>query len=169
MTNATLNQFCLWLGDTQFSQLIMSSGWLVPSAQIIHIFAVSAALSVLLMIALRLLGYFASEQPFSSTFDRCWPIFRISLLVLLGSGLILIIVEPSRALANTSFQIKMILLVVVLLNLQFIKKRLVNPLTDWRSGYGPERVIQTQGRILSITLLLLLICVVIAGRMIAYT
>jgi len=83
--------------------------------------------------------------------------------------LILIIGEPSRALANTSFQIKMILLVVVLLNLQFIKKRLVNPLTDWRSGYGPERVIQTQGRILSITLLLLLICVVIAGRMIAYT
>jgi len=169
MRNATLNQFCLWLEDTPLSQAIQVSGWIVPITQIIHIFALSAALSVALMIGLRLLGYFATEQPFATTFNKCWPIFKVALFVLLVTGCILIAGEPSRSLANISFQIKMIFLTLVLLILRLIKIRLVNPLTDWKSGYESERFLQLQGKVLALLLLLSLVCVVIAGRLIAYT
>ncbi len=164
-----MNQFCLWLEDTPFSQTIQVSDWIVPLTQIIHIFALSAALSVSLMIGLRLLGYFATEQSFASTFNRCWPIFRASLFVLLITGCILIAGEPSRSLANISFQIKMCCLILVLLIMRLIKIRLVNPLTDWKSGYKAERFLLVQGKVLAVLLLLSLVCVVIAGRWIAYT
>ena len=169
MRNATLNQFCLWLEDTQISQIIQISEWIVPFTQIIHIFAVSATLSVVLMISLRLLGLFASEQPFASTFNKCWPIFKVALVVLFISGCILIIGEPSRSLANASFQIKMVFLLSALITLHIIKKSLVNPLTDWRSGYGQEGALQFKGRVLSIALLVFVTCIVFAGRWIAYT
>jgi|APCry1669190327_1035288.scaffolds.fasta_scaffold40357_2 hypothetical protein len=169
MRNATLNQFCVWLEDTPVSQAIQVSEWIVPITQIIHIFAVSAVLSVALMIALRLLGYFATEQPFSSTFSKCWPILKFSLFLLLMTGILLIIGEPSRSLANIAFQIKMILLITTLFTLRIIKRILVNPVTDWKSGYESERVLQLKGKFLAVGLLILLTCIVVAGRWIAYT
>ena len=169
MRNAILNQFCVWLEDTPISQFIQGSEWIVPLTQLVHIFAVSAALSVALMMGLRLLGYFANEQPFASTFNKCWPIFRLSLWVLLFTGSVLMVGEPSKSLANSSFQIKMLLLACVLTISHMIKNRLVNPVTDWRSGYAPERALQLEGKVLSTILLVLLVCVVFAGRLIAYT
>jgi len=169
MINATLNQFCLWLEDTPISQSIQVSDWVVPLTQIIHIFAVSAALSAALMISLRLLGFFATEQPFSTTFDRCWSIFLTSLIILLISGSILIIGEPSRSLANETFQLKMALIIAVLGTLRIIKVRLANPKIDWKSGYTPDVGLESLSKALSLILLLLLTCVLFAGRWIAYT
>jgi len=169
MRNLTLNQFCLWLEDTPISQYIQVSDWIVPCTQIIHIFAVSAALSVALMISLRLLGLFATEKTFSTIFDRCWSVFLTALIILLISGSILIVGEPSRSLANETFQLKMLLLVAVLGTLRIIKVRLANPKIDWKSGYTPDVGVESLGKALSLILLLLLTGVVFAGRWIAYT
>ena len=158
MRTLALSKFCLWLEDTDLSQAIQVSDVIVPLTQIIHIFAVSAALSACLLIALRLLGYFAVEFSLSHTFNKFWPIFKVSTVVLLMSGCILIIGEPSRSLENTIFQTKMLLLICVF-----------SKLIDWKNPVELTNELTTTGRTLALTLISLLILIVFAGRWIAYT
>jgi hypothetical protein len=169
MRTAALNQFCLWIEDSTLSQTIQVSDLIVPITQIIHIFAVATVLTVCLLIALRLFGYYAREFPLSHTFGKYWPVFKIALLVLLLSGATLIIGEPTRSLANGSFQLKMILLLAVILNLLFIKKLLIQKPTDWTASIGVTSHVTLLGKFLASSLLILLILIVFAGRWIAYS
>lgn len=164
-----MNEFCLWLEDTPLSQDIQVSDWIVPVTQIIHILAVATALFSCLLIALRLIGYFALEQSFSSVFHKYTRIFKFALLVLFLSGLVLIIGEPSRSLANISFQIKMLLLLGVFINLHFIGRYFLPPQIDWKTPldvYAPSNL---YGKVLATMLIVLLSMIVFAGRWIAYT
>jgi len=169
MRTLTLSKFCLWLEDTDLSQAIQVSDVIVPLTQIIHIFAVAAALSACLLIALRLLGYFAIEFSLSHTFNKFWPIFKVSTVVLLLSGSILIIGEPSRSLENSVFQTKMLLLMCVFVNIQFIKKTFFGKLIDWKNPVELTNELTTTGKTLAVILISLLILIVFAGRWIAYT
>lgn len=169
MRNAALNAFCLWIEDTELSQSIQISDWIVPVTQIIHIFCVAAALSASLLIALRLLGYFATELPFSRTFNRCWPVIKISLILLVITGTLLIIGEPSRSLANSIFQIKIILICLLATDLLIIKRHLVNPVIDWRTVSVSGGASSGLGQTLAVVMIVLLVGIVFAGRWIAYS
>ena len=56
MRTQALDRFCSWLEQTPLSQAIQSAGWVVPTVQTIHILAIAAVLSSVLMLDLRLLG-----------------------------------------------------------------------------------------------------------------
>jgi hypothetical protein len=169
MRTAALNQFCLWIEDSTLSQTIQVSDLIVPITQTIHIFAVATVLTVCLLIALRLFGYHAREFPLSHTFSKYWPVFKIALLVLLISGATLIIGEPTRSLANSSFQLKMILLLAVIFNLLWIKKLFVQNVSVSTTSMGGTSQVTPLGKFLAGSLLILLILVVFAGRWIAYS
>src|SRR5712671_5180036 len=106
MRTRALDSFCAWLEQTPLSQTIQSAGWIVPAVQTIHILAIAAVVSSALMIALR-----------SDT--RLRQVIWWALPVLLATGIVMIIGEPVRSLANPVFQLKMALLasalVVILL------------------------------------------------------
>ena len=97
MRTAALDRFCGWLEQTPLSQAIQGAGWIVPSVQTIHILAIAAVMSSALMLALRLEG-------------RYRRVIWWSLPVLLATGMVMIVGEPARSLANPVFQLKMLLL-----------------------------------------------------------
>ncbi len=76
----------------------------------IHILAIAAVLSSVLMIHFRLLGWTARQVTLGDVAYRFLPWVWGGLIALALSGTVLIIGEPVRSLLNPAFQIKMTLL-----------------------------------------------------------
>ena len=147
MRTQALDRFCSWLEHTPLSQTIQSTSWVVPAVQTIHILAIAAVMSSVLMLDLRLLGVVGTDQPLARVTSRFRPVIWWTLPVLLATGAVMIIGEPARSLANPVFQLKMLLLLAAIaVTVAFHE--------------GP--------RIIAVLSLALWIGIVFAGRWIAY-
>ena len=147
MRTQALDRFCSWLEQTPLSQAIQSTAWVVPAVQTIHILAIAAVMSSVLMLDLRLLGIVGGDQPLARVTSRFRPVIWWTLPILLATGAVMIIGEPARSLANSVFQLKMLLLLAAIAVTAAFHK-------------GP--------RIVAVLSLSLWIGIVFAGRWIAY-
>jgi hypothetical protein len=159
-----LSELSAWLEKTQLSQLIQTHEWIIPTAQSIHILAIAVVTASALMINLRLLGLYATDQPLSEVMARFLPFIWWPLIVLLLTGTIMIIGEPPRSLKNPIFQLKMLLLVAALLVATICQVTL-----RLQPAFGELTPRRTAGSvILACTSLGLWAGIVFAGRWIAY-
>src|SRR5881227_3392388 len=78
----TLDRFCWWLEQTDWSQAIQSTPWVVPAVQTVHILAIATVLGAVLMINLRLLGLAGVDQPLARQSQRYLPVIWWTLPVL---------------------------------------------------------------------------------------
>ena len=105
-----MHGFADWLAGTGFSRTIQSVSWVIPSLQSIHILMIGVVFVSVLMIALRVLGRMRADQPFEAVWRRFAPWMWTGLLVMAGTGLLLITAEPVREFTALSFWLKMLLL-----------------------------------------------------------
>ena len=161
MRNTGILEFCAYLEDTPLGLAVQDNFWVVPTMQTVHILAISALLVAVLMIDLRVLQINGKSESISTVISRYINIVWISLPILLISGSILIIGEPARSLANSAFQIKMIMLLMVI------------AITFGLQKFGSTNTMQMQPegktKLLAILSLLLWFGIVASGRWIAYT
>ena len=161
MKTKALLDFCDAIDATALSQTIQSIKWVVPAVQTVHILAIAAVMSSILMINLRLLGISGTDQTIARISNRFGPVIWGALILLLLTGATLIIGEPARSLANEFFQLKMFLLIcVIVLTLSFQRPLKSNP-QHWDGRAGALRVI-------AVVSLILWTGIVFAGRWIAY-
>jgi len=159
-----LHNFCSWLEETPVSLTIQTTSWIVPAVQTVHILAIAAVMSSVLMIDLRLLGILGRDQPLARVSERFLPVIWWTLPILLATGILMIIGEPVRSLESPVFQLKMALLaaaMVVTLSYQVPLGRdpsFWDLSIGWRGG----------ARIIAVLSLLLWAGIVFAGRWIAY-
>ncbi len=106
----SLDGFCSRLAATPLSQAIQSTDWIIPAVQTVHIVAVATVITSALMVDLRLFGFRDRGQTISAVAGRFLPLIWYALPILLLTGITLIIAEPSRALQNPVFILKMALL-----------------------------------------------------------
>ncbi len=146
------------LAATRLSHLMQDVDWLVPAVQTAHILCVAAVFTATLMPALAALGLYGREQSLAAAYARFLPTVRFGLPVLLLTGALMVVAEPDRALPNTVFQVKM-LLVLAAGGLTLAGAR------------RAQRAAPADGlqRVLGLGALLLWTLVVVAGRFIAYS
>ena len=161
---ALLTGFSKWLAATSLSHTLQTVTWVIPALQSIHILCVAIAFSSAVLVDLRIFRLFERDQPLSDVARRfllpIWPV----LVVLLITGSLLIIGEPRRSLVNSTFYLKMaLLLVAILLTATLQRAILVSPgFLDGRSHRLTTQALAT--------LSLLIWCgILFAGRWIAYT
>jgi hypothetical protein len=156
MTPVALVAFCEALSATTVSQFLQGVTWLVPAVQTVHILAIAVVFASAGLLDLRLLDLAARSQSAGGMARRLLPAVWCGLAVLLGSGAVLILVEPMRALPNPAFQLKMLLLLLAVVLTGVLKASL-------RDDYNRPSV-----RLTAAVSLLLWIVVIVAGRWIAY-
>ena len=164
MTLQSLDPFCTWLAATRISQTIQSVEWIIPAVQTLHILTVAAVVSSVLMIDLRLLGIGPRDQPIAAVARRFLPFIWWSLPILFLTGAVLIVAEPSRALENPVFVLKMGLLILaagVTLACQ-IPLRMSDAF--WDISASRRRT----ARLIALSSLPLWVGIIFAGRWIAY-
>jgi hypothetical protein len=159
-----LDHLVSWLADTRASGVIRNVTWVIPAVQTLHILAISAVVSAVMLIHLRSLRLAVRGEPRADVARRFAPIIWYGTLVLLVTGVILIVGEPHRELVNPVFQIKMVLLIVALaLTAVFQRFMQVDPLY-WDHTHARRAA----AAMLSVVSLAVWIGIVFAGRWIAY-
>jgi len=153
-----------WLGATGLSHSIQTAGWIIPTLQIIHILSIAALFTSAFLVDLRLWRLFERELPLKAVTLRFLPVIWPVLLILMTSGALLIIAEPRRSLLNSTFYLKMALLIVaILLTAGLQRTALASP------GFFEDRSRRLTGQALAMLSVLVWCGILFAGRWIAYT
>ena len=156
-----LNSLCVWLDQTALSQAIQATSWVVPTVQTVHILSVAVVITSALMLDLRLIGVVGVDQPLDRVWARFLPFVWWPLLILLATGAIMIIGEPTRSLKNPVFQLKMALLLGAMIVTGIVQ------LLGRNSALAEDRPGVSSYLIVALSLLLWT-GIVFAGRWIAY-
>ena len=159
-----MKSFALWLSATPPSVFIQEhNAWTIPLIQSIHIFGISLVMGTVLMIDLRILGWAGTDQTIGQTARRFGPWLTGSLWLMLISGGLMVIGQPTRELMSFSFRLKMALVatgaLVAVLLLRTLHRHEQN---------GDRFVSQTSMRSLAIVTFVAWVCVILLGRFIAY-
>jgi hypothetical protein len=161
---STLRAFGDWLAGTRASDTIQNVSWIIPTVQTVHIVCIAIVISATFLVSLRVLGVFDRAQPLAMLSSRFLPWVWYALVVLLASGSILIVGEPSRSLTNPAFGLKMLMLLIVAALTAILQRPLATDGEFWDAS-AQRRVIARSIAVLSLTLWS---CIVFAGRWIAY-
>jgi len=156
-----LQSFCDWLSNTSLSLTIQTVMWIIPAVQTVHILCVAVVMSSMAMLDLRLVGMAGKRRSVSQMVSRLVPWVWGALPVLLTTGVILIVGEPSRELLNPYFRAKMAMLAtVIVITLVVERKNAKDP--DYWESRGPAAALT------GLASLLLWVGIITAGRWIAY-
>jgi len=159
-----MQQFSDWLAATFLSQLFAGMSWFVPTVQTLHILSIAVVVTTLGMLDFRLLRLIRRGPPLQTLAGNFIPWTWRALGVLLVTGILLIITEPTRELMNDAFRLKMLMvLALVVLTLVFQTANTREP-GYWSASPARRRL----GAVLGIASLLLCVSIVAAGRLIAY-
>jgi hypothetical protein len=158
-----LSTFSAWLETTSLSHTLQTVEWIIPTLQTIHILSVAVVFSSAVLVDLRLLRLFEREEPLGEVARRFLPPVWPVLIVLLVTGSLLIVGEPRRALMNTTFYIKMALLLVAIVLTAVLQASLASAF--WEKN-GIRRL---TGQALATVSILVWSGILFAGRWIAYT
>lgn len=160
----SLETFGNWLYDSSVSTSIRDISWIIPTVQSIHILAISIIVGSALISDLRLAGVIATDETPSAVVRRYLPWMWIALAVLLLTGLVMVLAEPSRTLNNMTFWTKMGLILFAFVLTMIFRKPLLDPAfrmehAGWAGMIKPAAWIS----------LAVWIAVIFCGRWIAYT
>jgi hypothetical protein len=161
---AVLSDFSKWLAATSLSHTIQTAGWIIPALQTIHILCVAVLFSSAVLVDLRIWRILQRDVPLPEVGRRFLPLIWPVLLILLLTGALLIIAEPRRSLLNSTFYIKMTLLVFALVLTGLLQWSLSAP-----GFWERERGRRIAGRLAATASLLAWGGIIFAGRFIAYT
>lgn len=161
---AQLHAFAEWLATTAMSNTIQNVTWIIPTVQTVHIVCVALVISAVFLVDLRILGVFARTQPVAALAQRFLPWIWYVILVLLLTGTLLIIGEPTRSVTNPAFALKMTLLITVSALTLCIERPLRRDPQYWDASGGRRATVVT----LAVVSLFLWSGIVFAGRWIAY-
>lgn len=109
-----------WLENTQFAAGVREDVWGWPLALTLHAFGTALVVGFILIISLRLLGFF-KMIPYTSL-GRLFPVIWAALLLQFLSGFTLWMAKPTRYVADGAFMLKFSLIIVgIILTLQFYR------------------------------------------------
>lgn len=151
-----------WLENTQFAAGVREDVWGWPLALTLHAFGTALVVGFILIISLRLLGFF-KMIPYTSL-GRLFPVIWAALLLQFLSGFTLWMAKPTRYVADGAFMLKFSLIVVgIILTLQFY--RTINlEAPAWEA----QGAVSARGVKFVAAALLVWGCVLVAGRLTGY-
>ena len=159
-----MTAFTEWLSQTSISLAIQTHDWVIPTVQSVHIVAIGVVLGSVFMIDLRVLGLAGRDQSLTETTGRFGPWLSGALCVLLATGVLMVIGEPARELLAFSFWLKMFLVAVGTVTAAVFQISLRKNEIEWEQSLAKRRTTKW----LALATLLIWVCIVILGRLIAY-
>lgn len=159
-----ISAFCDWLAATPLSQAFQDASWFVPLVQTVHIMSIAVVMTSVGMIDFKLLGIGGRTQSLDGMVSSFMPWVWTALVILLITGTLLTITEPSRELMNAAFRIKMVMVACAASMLLIVQRPLRREAHYWEMSTRRRRAARAVGA----ACLLLIVSIVVAGRWIAY-
>src|SRR6267154_6523737 len=165
MIDVALSELTKWLAATPLSHTIQTTGWIIPSLQVIHILGVAVVFSSVILVDLRVWRLLQRDDPLPEVARRFLPAIWPVLLILVVTGSLLIVGEPRRSLLNSTFYLKMALLAVAIMLTAGLQRSISSSPNSWDKDRGR----QLAARFAATASIAVWCGILFAGRWIAYT
>ena len=153
-----------WLRDTPFSAMMRDSIWAEPIVETVHVLTLAVFLGFVLVLDLRLLDLTMRERRVSAMFEQLNPGLFGGFAVMLVTGLLLFSGDPVSFYSTWFFKAKMVMLLLAGLNVLLFNVTVGRRLAEWDAASHTPWEAKAAG----VASLLLWVCIVAAGRGIAY-
>ena len=155
---------CQWLAATPWSIALHESLWVYPLVESIHVWSLALFVGFSVLLDLRLLGLAMQRVPTSEVARRLLPWMVCGFVLMVVTGLLLFFAIPIRTYHSIFFRLKVLLLVLAGINAWVFHSNVWRRVADWDRDPLPPR----SARLAGAASLMLWICIIFAGRMIAY-
>src|ERR1700744_222078 len=111
------------LEDTGLASGIRDSLYLFPFLEAVHVMALSVVFGTIMIVDLRLLGFASTQRPFARMSSELLRITWSAFAVAAVTGTLMFMTNARVYTGNTSFRIKMVLLVLAGINMAVLRPR----------------------------------------------
>jgi hypothetical protein len=132
-------QFIHWCYSSAILEWFRNGKYSIPVLQSFHILGLTVVLGVVCILSIRLLGVGMLQLPLATLWRNLSRWFLGALILTVSAGIVIALIDPTRYIANTPFQIKMGLLLAAILYQYIVIRsvaRLPNSETDTRTTLG---------------------------------
>jgi hypothetical protein len=161
---ASLLAFFQRLADSSWSTGLHESRYAYDLIESVHVWALCLFFGLAVMFDLRLLGWTMRRVPVSEVARRLLPWTIAGFVIMVVSGTLLFSAIPLRSYQNIFFRVKMLMLLLAGLNVWIFQSGVYRRVEKWDLDGVPPRA----ARVAGVLSLVLWICIVLSGRMIAY-
>lgn len=158
MNDAIVN----YLTSTSLNAWVLDSVWAWPTFEIIHFFGLSLLMGALLVVDLRLIGFFKGMSLTAT--EKIIPFVYLGFALNLITGVLFFVGDPGRYIINIGFQIKMLLTVLACINALYYTFKISPQLADWEQLSSTPTV----GKVVGYLSLIFWFAVLALGRLIPY-
>ncbi len=130
-----------WMENSALGQWVFSIGWVWPVAEIFHFIGLSLLLGSMLIVDLRLMGFF--RQITIETTHKLLPWAIAGFTINLITGVLFLFGDPARYAANIGFQIKVILILIAGLNALYFFWKIRPDMNSWSKDAKPPLIART--------------------------
>src|SRR5690242_10988569 len=152
------------MADSSWSVGLHESRYAYDLIESVHVWALCLFFGLAVMFDFRLLGWTMRDVPVSEVARRLLPWTAVGFAVMVISGALLFSAIPLRSYQNIFFRTKMIMLMFAGINVWIFHSGIYRRVTHWDLDRVPPKAAKAAG-VLS---LVLWVCIVLSGRMIAY-
>jgi hypothetical protein len=152
------------MGDSSWSTGLHESRYAYDLIESVHVWALCLFFGLAVMFDFRLLGWTMKSVPVSEVARRLLPWTAVGFVIMVISGMLLFSAIPLRSYQNIFFRAKMIMLLLAGLNVWIFHSGVYRRVTRWDVDNVPPKAARVAGALS----LVLWVCIVLSGRMIAY-
>jgi hypothetical protein len=153
------------LEGTGLASGIRDSLYLFPFLEAVHVMALSVVFGTIMIVDLRLMGVASSHRPFARMSAELLRITWGAFAVAAVTGTLMFMTNARVYAGNTSFRIKMVLLLFAGLNMAFFHLTAGRSVAQWDKERSAPRI----GRTAAALSLSLWVAIIFAGRVIGFT
>lgn len=158
------NSWLDWLDASPVGSAMRGDLWLYPLVEVVHIIGFAVLVGSVVMFDLRVLGL--SREIAVTALARHLLRFAVAaLLLIVPAGLMMFSAHPHDFASNSVFLLKLSLIAIAGINAALFHMGVYRSVSSWNTGVKAPAVAQIQA-VVSIGLWL---CVVLCGRLLAYT
>lgn len=160
--------FTALLNTLQYSglaQWVNTNGATYPIVESLHVIAVALVFGTILVVDLRLLGVASTNRPFTRVAHDLLHLTWVGFALAVVTGSLLFLPNAGSIAVNTSFQIKMALLLLAGINMFIFELITARDVTVWNTLLPPPN----KARIAGLLSLVLWAAIIVCGRMIGFT
>jgi uncharacterized protein DUF6644 len=153
----------VWLETSALAIAMREWGWLYPIVEIVHIVGFVVLVGAAAMFDLRLLGV-SRPLPVAAMARHLLPWARMSLVLVVPSGLMMFAAHATELAENPAFRLKLVLITAAFLNAAVFHKGIFTSVGTWNQ----DAKTPTAAKLAAVFSLILWTGVITCGRLLAY-
>jgi hypothetical protein len=120
-----------WLQATSWAVFIHRTPWAFTTVELVHVFAISLVIGSIAIVDLRLLGVASTKRPLTALAGAVLPVTWTAFVVAVLAGSLLFISQAPAYFTNTTFRIKMLLIVLAGINMLIFELITMRGVQEW--------------------------------------